>query len=132
MKAAVDQTKTIVATLLDANTVEAAGQVRRAIDSRSTALARALIKEGHDPEMILVTRWKHGTPSFKPAPLRVFAKWTVTEGDRRGLGRRPHQEWPGKRTGQPQERDLAVSGTQKQREPADAASTPTPRGREAA
>ncbi len=120
----------IAATLLDSNTVEAAGKVRRHRQP-VYGLARALIREGHDPETILVTRWKHGTPAFKPAPLRVFAKWTVTEGDRRGLCRRPHQEWPGKRTGQPQERDLAVSGT-KQREPADVASTPTPRGREAA
>jgi hypothetical protein len=89
----------IHATLLDSNTVEAAGKVRT-YKRPIYDLARALIKEGHDPETILVTRWAHGTPAFLPAPLRDFAKWTVTERDRKGLSLEPYREWPGKVRGQ--------------------------------
>jgi hypothetical protein len=94
----------IVATLFDSNTVEAAGKIR-SYRQPVYGLARALIREGHDPETILAVRWKHGTPVFKPAPLRVFAKWSVTERDREGLRRDPYREGPWKSRGQPQERD---------------------------
>ena len=87
--------RTIDATILDSNTVEAAGKVRR-YKQPVYGLACALIPEGHDPKSILVTRWKHGPPAFKPAPLRVFAKWTVEESDRQGLRLRPYREGPWK------------------------------------
>ena len=47
------------------------------------AMARRLVKEGHDPETIVRFRWAAtGTQSFKDAPLRVFAALTVEENDR--------------------------------------------------
>ena len=90
--------------MIDAEHVEAAGKVRK-YKRPVYDLARALIREGHDPGTILVTRWKHGTPSFKPAPLWAFAKWTVTERDGAGLSRRPYEEWPGKVPGSAVQRD---------------------------
>ena len=51
---------TITATLIDAEHVEAEGQTRK-YKRPVFDLARALIREGHDPETILVTRW--GWPS---------------------------------------------------------------------
>ncbi len=97
---------TITATLIDAGTVEAAGKVRH-YKRPVYDLARALIKEGHDPETILVTRWKHGTPAFRPAPLQVFAKWTVQDSDHTGLRLRPYREWPAKVAGSAVQRGSA-------------------------
>ena len=85
--------ETIIATPIDAETVKATGKTRK--HKRPVYdLARALIGEGHDPATILVARWKHGTPSFKPAPLRAFAKWTADDPDRTGLRLRPYRKWP--------------------------------------
>jgi hypothetical protein len=98
----------IVATLLDSSTIEAAGKVR-SFKRPVYGLARALIREGHDPETILVTRWKHGTAAFRPAPLRDFAKWTVEESDRNGLRRRPYREGPWKVGGSDRTRESEVS-----------------------
>ncbi len=97
---------TITATLIDAETVEAAGKVghhKRPVYD----LARALIKEGHDPATVLVTRWQHGTTAFKPAPLQVFAKWTVQDSDHTGLRLRPYREWPAKVAGSAVQRGSA-------------------------
>ena len=101
-----DVNSTITATLIDAEHVEAAGRVRK-YKRPVYDLARALIKERHDPETILVTRWGHRTPSFKPAPLWKFARWTVTERDRQGLRLERYKEWPGKVRGQPVQRGSA-------------------------
>ena len=95
---------TITATLIDLETVEAAGKVRR-YRRPVYDLARALIKEGHDPGTILVTRWRHGTPAFKPAPLWKFARWTVVERDGKGLSLEPYKAWPGKVRGRAIERN---------------------------
>ena len=97
---------TITATLIDAETVEATGRVRH--HKRPVFdLARALIREGCDPATILVTRWKHGTPAFRPAPLWKFARWTVVERDGKGLSLEPYKEWPGKVRGRAVQRDPA-------------------------
>ena len=97
---------TITATLIDAETVEAGGKTRQ-YKRPVYDLARALIREGHDPEVLLVTRWKGSGPAFKPAPLRVFAKWTAQDSDRTGLRLRPYEEWPAKVAGQPVQRETA-------------------------
>ena len=97
---------TITATLIDAETVEPEGQTRK-YKRPVYDLARALIREGCDPETILVTRWRHGTPAFRPAPLWKFARWTVTERDRQGLRLERYKEWPGKVRGRPVQRDSA-------------------------
>ncbi len=96
----------IIAALIDAEHVEAAGRVRK-YKRPIYDLARALIREGHDPETILVTRWKHGTPAFRPVPLQVFAKWTVQDSDHTGLRLRPYREWPAKVAGSAVQRGSA-------------------------
>lgn len=98
----------ITAILIDGGTVEAAGKVRR-YKQPIYALARVLIKEGHDPETILVTCWQSGTASFKPAPLWKFAHWSVVDRDRRKMGLEPHRKWPGKVRGATVERDPGLA-----------------------
>lgn len=53
--------------------------------------ARRLLGRGFDPEAPLTMRM-HDRPydSFRPKPIREWAKWTIKELDRRGLRR---QRW---------------------------------------
>jgi hypothetical protein len=50
--------------------------------------ARALLARGFDPDAMLTMRHAgRAYDSFHPKPLREWARWTITERDRRGLQR---------------------------------------------
>lgn len=50
--------------------------------------ARELIARGFDPDAMLTMRHEGSRhDSFRPAPIRAWAKWTYQEGERRALSR---------------------------------------------
>ena len=52
--------------------------------------SRALLARGYDPARLMTVRVRGKTyDSFKPITIGAAAKWTVTEGDKAGLSRRP-------------------------------------------
>lgn len=49
--------------------------------------ARKLLAGGYAPETEMASVWWDGTPSFGPAPIGEFAKWSVTDTDKSGIRR---------------------------------------------
>lgn len=77
--------------VLDARTTRYNGIVARGMTDPMFAMARKLIRMGHDPETLARFVWAStGMQSFVDTPLRVLAKWT-TEETERGIRMRPYR-----------------------------------------
>jgi hypothetical protein len=62
--------------------------------------ARVLLRRGHSPDALLTARHAGAADSFKPLPIREWARWTYTDGVTGRLQRiewTPMPKWPAAR-----------------------------------